>query len=79
MQQTPLVPYNERYIRKNNKTNLDIDFLNWMTEIENYVYSQINLNLDDLPDELYRINFDKGTTPKEMAKIVVDNFNHTDV
>ena len=72
-----LVPYSERYIRMNNRTNLDIDFLNWMTEVENYVYSQINLSLDDLPDELYRINFDQGTTPEEMAKVVLDNFNHT--
>ena len=72
-----LVPYCERYFRMNNKTNLDIDFLNWMTEVENYVYTQINLSLDDLPDELYRINFDQGTTPKEMAEVVLDNFNHT--
>ena len=70
-------PYIARYIRHYNYKQFNFDeikFLNWMTKVEKIVYIKINLTLDDLEDELYRINFDAGTNAKDMAKSVLNRF-----
>ena len=72
-------PYIVRYIRinhiKQQFDNDDVNFLNWMTQIENIVYFKLGLSLDDLPDEMYRIQFDNETTAEYMANTVIDNHN----
>lgn len=52
-----------------------VRFLNWMLQVEKIVYSQIGFTLNDLPDELYGVNFEDGMTSEEMASIVLDDFD----
>ena len=47
----------------------------WVDKVAKIVYASIAIDLDDLPDENYRINFDDGMTPEEMAKIITDPIN----
>ena len=47
----------------------------WIQKINQIVYEKINYTLDDLPDNLYAINYGKGLSPDEMAKIVISDFN----
>ena len=69
-------PYIVRHIRDKPDEHFDYDkinFLVWMTNVEKIVLSKINLTLDDLEDELYRINFDEGMSSNSMSKIVLKN------
>lgn len=54
---------------------MDSKFYIWKTTVENIVYEKIGYTLDDLPDELYRDNFDNGSTAEYMAEKVIKNFN----
>jgi hypothetical protein len=57
--------------------DLDVDvdedslYRKWMEKVEHIVYAYLQMSTDDLPDENYRMNFDDGMTPEEMAKIIV--------
>jgi len=61
-----------------NQLNCSIDdqldedsYTEWIIKVEKIVYASIQMYLDDLPDENYRINFDDGMIPEEMAKIII--------
>jgi len=47
----------------------------WLNKVATIVYENLRMNLDDLPDEKYRINFDDGMSPEDMAKIVIGPIN----
>ena len=52
-------------------------FTIWKSRIEKHVQTQLNLDitLDDLPDECYRIWFDEThLTPKEIAERITHSF-----
>jgi len=73
----PYEPYIIRYVKRNNKFEYnkdEIDFLNWMTIVENLVHSKTDITLDDLPDEDYRTNFDNKLSTSDMALIVLKGF-----
>ena len=68
--------YSERLREMNSvMTPEDEAFCIWMDSVEKFVHHKTNFYLLDLEDEMYRMNFEDGMTPKEMAFIVVDNFN----
>lgn len=50
-------------------------FEQWKTKVENIVEGAIGVQLDDLPDMPYRINFDAGMSASEMAEEVFDMVN----
>ena len=52
-------------------------FIDWMEEVEIIVIKSINFGLLDLPDELYRDNFDKKVTPLKMADNVIKNYKES--
>ena len=70
-------PYIIRCIRKSRKhesfNQEDIQFLNWMTEVENHVYDKLEISIDELPDEPYRSSFEDGMKAQDMARIVLRN------
>ena len=49
----------------------DIKFNKWMDLVNKYIYSKLKINLTDLPDNTFRIDFDNKLSPKDMAKKVV--------
>lgn len=65
------------YYTKNNKNldHNDLNFLNWMDNIELKVYRAIGLTLLDLPDETYRIHFDSKIDWKCVASNIIEDFN----
>ena len=55
----------------------DSHFQIWKNRIEEHVQTQLNMDitLDDLPDECYRMWFDETHfTPKEIAERITHNF-----
>ena len=49
----------------------DIKFNKWMDLVNKYIYSKLKINLTDLPDNTFRIDFNNNLSPKDMAKKVV--------
>ena len=49
-------------------------FKQWMRQVDEYVFDKLDLHLDDLPDEMYRIEFDEGCSPLDMGKHVVSEY-----
>ena len=68
--------YSDYY--KNKKSCLtenDKNFIYWMDKIEKIVKRKTGCDLLDLPDEQYMISFERGINYKNMANIVINNFN----
>jgi len=53
----------------------DKSFKRWMKAVDAIVKKKINHNLDDLPDEPYRLYFTEHYLAKDMAKIVIQHLN----
>ena len=45
----------------------DIEFNNWLKQVDNYIFSILKIHLTDLPDNTFRMDFEKGMNYKEMA------------
>jgi hypothetical protein len=54
----------------------DMLYNDWVNKVERIVYASLQMYLDDLPDENYRVNFDDGMSPEDMAKIIITPFNN---
>lgn len=71
--------YSEWYIKRCKKegSTPDTKFVKWVNDVEQLVYTMIECNLIDLPDELYVVNFEKGVNSTDMAKFIIDrNYNY---
>jgi hypothetical protein len=51
--------------------NNDYIFNKWLELVNRHIYSRIKINLTDLPDNTFRIDFDNGLSPEKMAQKVV--------
>ena len=49
----------------------DNKFNKWLDLVNKHIYSKLKITLEDLPDNTFRIDFDDGLSPKEMAAKVV--------
>jgi len=52
----------------------NILYSEWVNSVAAIVYIKIKLDLQDLPDEDYRNNFEEGVTSTTMAKMIIDNY-----
>ncbi len=43
----------------------------WIKQIDDYIYNLIDIHLDDLPDNTFKLDFDEGISITEMADKVV--------
>ena len=43
----------------------------WVQNIDIYIYSLIDIHLDDLPDNTFRLDFESGTSIIDMAEKVL--------
>ena len=54
---------------------IEDSFNSWKNKLNEIVYSHIKVNLDDLPDQNYRIWFDMDVlNPKELSFIIIGDF-----
>ena len=53
---------------------MDTLFKNWLLDVEDIVYYNIEMKLIDLPDEDFRMNYDSDVSAQYMADIVLDNY-----
>lgn len=53
--------------------NTKLSYKSWVNEVDSKVFKKLKLHLEDLPDELYRDNYDEGISTDEMAKFVIEN------
>ena len=58
-------------ILQNSTTNQN--FIVFLDSVERIVYNNLNMYLLDLPDEDYYMAFQCGTTPEQMAKLIVQS------
>ena len=52
-----------------------MSFDQWIIIVGNIVYEETGMDIDDLPDENYRINYDSGVSAVTMSQIVISNNN----
>ena len=52
----------------------NILYSEWVNSVAAIVYIKIKLDLQDLPDEDYRNNFEEGVSSSTMAKMIIDNY-----
>ena len=48
-----------------------MEFFDWKKKVEIIVYNLTNFYLDDLPDEDFYMNYESGTTFKQMAEYII--------
>lgn len=52
-------------------SNNDKKFDAWLSQVDKYIYSLIQVNLYDLPDNTFRVDFEEGYTYQKMADKVI--------
>ena len=50
-----------------------MNFNQWYDAVGELVYDETGMDIDDLPDEEYRLNYDAGVTAVTMSQIVMSN------
>lgn len=55
------------------------DFYNWKQQVDDYIYDLIQVHLEDLPDNTFRLDFDAGHTYQQMADKVVEDTEWTEL
>lgn len=50
-------------------------FETWLSHVNKLLLSEYGVEIEDLPDDLYRDTYDDGLTPKDMVAILVYNNN----
>ena len=53
-----------------------MNFDQWYNAVGELVYDEIGLDIDELPDENYRMSYDLGITAVMMSQIVILNNEH---
>ena len=53
----------------------DMLYNEWVDKVAKIVYASLQMYLEDLPDEKFRINFDDGMSPEDMAKIIIEPYD----
>ena len=48
----------------------------WKENVDQLVFTKLGLHCNDLPDEDYWLNWDKGVTPQSMANFVFKDVNN---
>ena len=48
-------------------------FMPWREQVRGLVLEEMGLELDDIQDFPYAANFEAGSSPREMADIVIDD------
>ena len=56
-------------------STMDRNFCKWIDTVENLVVKKIHFHLLDLNGEMYMEHFEDGTTPEQMAHIVLKSFD----
>lgn len=66
---------NGKMYNSTSETRNKMSFEDWKLKVDDIVFSKLNLNCSDLPDEDYWMSWDKDFSPEKMANIVISNAN----
>ena len=68
--------YAKYYVKSCHSKNIPIDkkFIRWITIIESIVQSKLGMDLLDIPDEDYMLNYENHLIPKKMANIILSQY-----
>lgn len=64
----------KKILNPNDHTKQTSNFNKWLSYVDAVIFDKLKNEREELPDEDYWANYDKGLSVKEMVKIVVDNF-----
>ncbi len=62
--------YTEHYIKNTSIENRNPLFIKWMDTVEKKFHKKYNMNLLDIPDQLYMHYFENGLTSNDMLRII---------
>jgi len=69
--------YTEHYVKHCQKKNINIDknFIMWVNVIETIVKYKLGMDLLDLPDEDYMLNYENNIDARDMAKMILSQYD----
>ncbi len=70
---TSLVTSLDRRSSSNEDNYFETHFLPWREQVRVIVLEEMGLEIDDIQDFPYAANFEAGTSPRDMADIVIDD------
>jgi hypothetical protein len=53
---------------------IDVDFVDWMTQVENIVFNYLRIDILNLPDQMYMHAYENNTDPKDFAMYIVSQY-----
>jgi hypothetical protein len=61
--------------QKGNKDEpIDVDFVDWITKVENIVFSYLQIDLIDLADEMYMWAYENDANPIDFGMYIVSKY-----
>jgi hypothetical protein len=72
--------YAKYYVKSCHSKNIQIDkkFVGWIAIVESIVQSNLGMDLLNIPDEDYMLNYENNLTPQEMSHIVLSQYIELD-
>ena len=72
--------YAKYYVKSCHSKNMRINkkFIGWIAMVEFIVQSNLGMDLLDIPDEDYMLNYENNLTPQEMSHIVLSQYIELD-
>ena len=72
--------YAKYYVNSCHFKNMQINkkFVGWISMVESIVQSNLGMDLLDIPDEDYMLNYENNLTPQEMSHIVLSQYIELD-
>jgi len=68
--------YAKYYVKSCYSKNIPINkkFIGWIAMVESIVQSKLGMNLLDIPDEDYMLNYENNIIPIKMANIILSQY-----
>jgi hypothetical protein len=72
--------YAKYYIKSCHSKNMPLNkkFVGWITMVESIVQSNLGMDLLNIPDEDYMLNYENNLTPQEMSHIILSQYIELD-
>ena len=54
---------------------IDVDFVDWITKVENIVWGYLSITLLDIPDEMYMHMYESDANPIDVGMYIVAKYD----